>query len=39
MGQVPLGGRKQLAWEAGVIFGLDSDSPDTTLRVLLEFEF
>ncbi|HKJ18269.1 MAG TPA: hypothetical protein VJ984_13025 [Xanthomonadales bacterium] len=39
MGRVPLGGRKQLGWEAGAIFGIDSDSPDTTLRFLLEFEF
>lgn len=31
-------GRK-LHWELGLIFGLDSDSPDQTLRALLEFEF
>ena len=39
MGQVRLGGRRQLRWEAGAIFGVDSRSPDTTLRFLLEFEF
>lgn len=39
LGQVRLGGRRQLTWEAGAIFGLDSKSPDTTLRFLLEFEF
>lgn len=39
MGQVRLGGRRQLRWEAGAIFGVDSQSPDTTLRFLLEFEF
>lgn len=39
MGQVPLDGRRQLYWEAGVILGIDSKSPDTTLRFLLEFEF
>jgi len=39
MGQVRLGGRRQLRWEAGAIFGVDSKSADTTLRFLLEFEF
>jgi hypothetical protein len=39
IGQARLGGRRQLTWEAGAIFGLDSKSPDTTLRFLLEFEF
>jgi len=39
MGQVRLGGRRQLRWEAGAIFGLDSKSADTTLRFLLELEF
>jgi hypothetical protein len=36
---VRLGSRRQLRWEAGAIFGVDSQSPDTTLRFLLEFEF
>lgn len=26
-------------WEAGLIFGLDSASPDRTFRFALEFEF
>jgi len=26
-------------WQAGVLFGADSDSPDTTYRWMLEFEF
>jgi len=39
MGQVRLGGKRQLRWEAGAIFGVDSKSPATTLRLLLEFEF
>jgi len=39
MGQVRLGGRRQLRWEAGAIFGMDSKSADTTLRFLLEYEF
>lgn len=39
LGQLPLGGKRQLRWEAGAIFGLDSKSPDATLRFLLEFEF
>ena len=39
LGLVRLGGKRQLRWEAGAIFGVDSQSPDTTLRFLLEFEF
>jgi len=39
LGQVRLGGGRKLGWEAGVIFGVGSRSPDTTLRLLLEFEF
>jgi hypothetical protein len=39
MGMVRLGPKRQFRWEAGAIFGLDSKSPDTTLRFLLEFEF
>lgn len=39
MGQVKTGQRQRLRWEAGVIFGLDSKSPNRTLRLLLEFEF
>jgi hypothetical protein len=39
LGQVKMDGRKRLGWEFGAIFGLDSESPNTTLRLLLEFEF
>jgi hypothetical protein len=39
LGQINLQGKQRLAWEAGAIFGLDSVSPDTTLRFQLEFEF
>lgn len=39
MGQVRLNDGRQIAWEAGIIFGVGSKSPDATLRFLLEFEF
>lgn len=39
MGKVNLGVRKSLGWEAGLIFGVDSDSTDQTFRFLLEYEF
>lgn len=39
VGDIPAGGRKKLHWEIGVIFGMDSESPDETLRGMLEFEF
>jgi len=39
MGNVKLSGRKKLHWEAGVIIGLDSKTPDHTWRLLTEFEF
>ena len=39
MGQVNMSGRRKLKWEAGIIFGLGSKSPDQTLRLLAEFEF
>ncbi|MEH6590676.1 MAG: hypothetical protein V7746_10485 [Halioglobus sp.] len=32
-------GANAFRWEAGVIFGLDSDTSDYTLRALLEYEF
>tara|TARA_R110002110_G_scaffold376446_1_gene586296 strand:- start:48913 stop:49638 length:726 start_codon:yes stop_codon:yes gene_type:complete len=38
-GAVNLGIRKNLHWEAGLIFGLDNKSPDQTFRFLLEYEF
>jgi hypothetical protein len=34
-----LGPMKALRWEAGVVFGLDSDTSDYTLRAVLEYEF
>ncbi len=39
LGQIKLGGKKQLRWEAGIIFGLNNKSPDQTIRLLAEFEF
>lgn len=39
MGSVSIGVRKTLRWEAGIIFGLGSDSPDNSFRYLLEYEF
>jgi hypothetical protein len=39
MGNINIGTRKNLNWEAGVIFGADSGSPDQTFRFLLEYEF
>ena len=33
------GVRRNLHWEAGLIFGLDSKSPDQTWRFLFEYEF
>ncbi len=39
IGAFSLGPRRKLLWEAGVIMGIDSDSPDQTVRLLLEYEF
>jgi len=44
IGPVMLGGHSfgrgnKLHWEAGLIIGLDNDTPDRTLRGLLEFDF
>lgn len=39
LGQIALDGKRQITWEAGVIFGLDEKSPNQTLRLLAEFEF
>lgn len=38
-GTINLGLRKSLHWESGLIFGLGSDSPDTSFRFLFEYEF
>ncbi len=37
LGQINLGIRKTLNWETGVLFGLDSSSPNRSVRMLLEF--
>ncbi|MCK5665291.1 MAG: hypothetical protein KAI17_17510, partial [Thiotrichaceae bacterium] len=39
LGNFKLNGRKQIRWEAGVIFGLDNETADQTYKFLLEFEF
>lgn len=39
LGGLKLGGKRKFKWELGVIFGLDHDSPNQTLRLLTEFEF
>jgi hypothetical protein len=39
MGAEKLGIMKTLRWQLGVIFAADSDTPDYTLRALLEYEF
>ncbi|MDF1588443.1 MAG: hypothetical protein P1P93_04710 [Gammaproteobacteria bacterium] len=39
MGDVRFDAGKKLHWESGVIFGLDSKTPNSTWRFLTEFEF
>ena len=39
MGVERTGQMQALRWETGVIFGLDNDTPDYTLRAVLEYEF
>ncbi len=39
MGAQRLGTMKALRWEAGIIFGMDNDTADYTLRAVLEYEF
>lgn len=39
MGDVKFDAGKKLHWETGVIFGVDDKTPNTTLRLLTEFEF
>jgi hypothetical protein len=39
LGDVRFAGARKLRWELGVIFGLDSESPDQTYRAMLEYEF
>ena len=39
LGNFKLSGRKKIYWEAGVIFGLDNDTADETIKFSFEFEF
>jgi hypothetical protein len=39
MGAWGMGQARQLRWEAGLISGIDRDTPDRTFRLLLEYEF
>lgn len=39
MGIYPLSAGRQIQWELGVVFGLNSQTPDTSLRAGLELEF
>ena len=39
LGDLRLGVGKKLHWEAGVVFGLNNNSPDNTWRFLTEYEF
>ena len=39
IGSANVGTRKSLSWEVGVIAGLSNKSPNSTFRVLLEYEF
>ena len=38
-GNINVGVRRNLHWESGLILGLNKDSPDQTVRFLLEYEF
>jgi hypothetical protein len=37
-GQVPVGGRNKLKYETAVLFGLNRNTPDTTVRFQIEYE-
>lgn len=39
MGTIKFSGRKQLRWELGLLFGLNADTPESSLRGGIEFEF
>ncbi|MFT4863700.1 MAG: hypothetical protein ACI95C_002934 [Pseudohongiellaceae bacterium] len=39
LGSMKLGVRKSIIWEAGLILGMDNQTPDQTFRFLLEYEF
>jgi hypothetical protein len=37
-GQIPTGGRSKLKYNAAVLFGLNNNTPDTTVRFQIEYE-
>jgi len=39
LGNLSFGQGRKLHWETGLIVGLDQQTPDSTLRLLLEYEF
>ncbi|MFK8049013.1 MAG: hypothetical protein AB8B81_11325 [Halioglobus sp.] len=39
LGLERLGNATALRWEAGIVFGLDNETPDYTVRAVLEYEF
>jgi len=39
LGSYPFGNARKLRWEAGLVLGLDNDTPDRTIRTLIEYEF
>jgi len=39
LGDHPLSNARKLHWETGIVFGLDNDTPDRTIRALVEYEF
>ncbi len=39
LGNMSVGVRKTIIWEAGVILGIDDETPNQTFRFLLEYEF
>ena len=39
LGDLRFSGRQKLHWELGLIFGMDSKTPDQTVRGMLEYEF
>ena len=39
LGNMRVGVRKNIIWEAGLILGIDDKTPNQTFRFLLEYEF
>jgi len=37
-GQIPVGGRNKLKYDAAVLFGVNKNTPDTTVRFQIEYE-